>query len=248
MILVSVVSGPIAAQTQDVIIPGAGSVGPWKTYVQLFNGSLAQVVVRLAADGYEQPDNPDCSAFICTGALDLVIPVHGLASAVLSDAVNSTPYGPWTFRVQLRDGPELPAVSARMYNTLDAAQSFEIPVVRADSLAARNLSALTFPDAIASGREGRSNLVIAAIGGDARVTVQGFTADGADIQSMTYAISAGTTLTVYDVFKNYLLGNGTPQIFVPLRATKVEGNGMIWGYLVSIDDQGGVSSEAGLNW
>jgi len=248
LILGSVVSGPIGAQTSDVIIPGAGSVGPWKTFVQLFNGSESQVTVRLAAEGYEQPDNPDCSAVICTGARDLTIRAHGFTYAVLSDAVNGIPFAPFTFRVRLREGPAPPAVSARMYNTENAAQSFEIPVARADSLAARNPSELTFPDAIASDRGGRSNLVIAAIGGDVRVTVQAYTAEGADIQSSTYDIPAGTTLAIYDVLHNYLVGNSIPQLILPVRATKVDGDGTIWGYLVSIDDQGAVTAEAGVNW
>ena len=248
LILGSVMSSPVVAQTSDILIPGAGSVGPWRTYVQLFNGSESQVTVRLSADGYEQPDNPDCNAVLCTGARDLTIRSHGFAYAVLSDAVNGFPFAPFTFRVRLREGSASPAVSARMYNTENLAQSFEIPVVRADSLAARNPSELIFPDAIASDRGGRSNLVVAAIGGTARVTVQAYTALGADIQSSTYDIGDGGTLTIYDVFNDYLTGNSIPQLILPVRVTKVGGDGTIWGYLVSIDDQGAVTAEAGLNW
>jgi hypothetical protein len=248
VILGSLASGALGAQTPDVLIPGAGAIGPWKTRVQIFNGSDADVTVRLAREGFEQAETPSCPPAACRGALDLTVPTLGLAYAILDDAlaVEDLPEL-WTYRVILRAGSAIPAVSARMFDTQGAGGSFEIPAIRADSLALRNPSSLSFPDAIASGRGGRSNLVVTCVGGDATVTVDAFTAAGALVQSYTYSVPSDGTLTLYDVFKNYLVSDPIPEIFLPLRVRKISGTGAIWGYLVTVDDQGNVSAERGTN-
>jgi hypothetical protein len=80
--------------------------------------------------------------------------------------------------------------------------------------------------------------------GEAAIVVEAYSAEGVRLGGVPYQIAAGETLFLVDVLTQL----GVPELEGgQIRVTRVGGIGLMWGFLATLTDDGGVTVSPGMN-
>lgn len=221
----------VEARGDALIIAGGGFVGPWNTEIEVANTVADPIDVTLSIRGLPLgvPCPPNCTTQTYT------IPGHGTRSILASDFLGSLYQGPQMIRVETGDGVALPVVHARSFSQLSTAQFAELPVVRESSLQSLDPSVLVLPGA-RRGAGVYSNLILESVGGGlpGQVLLEVFDSDGLLLGSAQVTVSGestGQATTLVDVVR--VLGVSALELG-QVRATKISGDGVLWGVLTTV--------------
>ena len=227
-----------------LVIVGAGYEPPWDTDIELANGGT--VLVEAVLSGVPGSLSP------CLSCPEwwVSIPPGGTAHATARLALTAFGWGFPAIRtvyVIPSNGPDPPTVTARVVNRARPTQTTELPVIRYSALEALNPSVLSFPGATRTSTA-RTNLILAEarLFGTLSGTLEVFSSNGALLGSGTFEISRGrhSTLFLMDVLQTL----GVPHLEGgQIRVTKTGGDGLLWGVLTTVHEDGRVSVSPGLN-
>ncbi len=231
----------VEIQPEAVIVAG-GSTGRWLTQVQVAN------VVPRPVTGFAGrfPRPAGVCAGQCPPEASVSLPAAG------SGQLNINGFDLLTFFVRSLEEGVLPSVRARIYNRDLPSQSADIPTIRLSTLTSLNPKTLTFPGALKNG-SARSNLLIADASVDrlvigpvqtTRVRVDLLDSGGFLIASGEFGFVGGGSLYLVDIIGR--LGVTTFQDG-QIRVTKIGDEGLLWGYLATVNSDGAVSIFSGLN-
>lgn len=215
----------------DVI--GAGSSGSWETDFEFANPEPVPMtaVVTYASTPLGGSCPPSCPF------VNVVIPGNGTAR------LNAGPLGFGRFEVTRQGAGVLPSLTARWVNRANPQQSVEIPLVRRGSLLAADPSILSFPGATATTGNARSNLLIAHLSftQTGAVLVEAFAANGDALGSRQLTLtSTPQVLRVLEFLRV------TAALDAQIRVTRLSGDGPLWGYLITVGEDGTVTASSGL--
>lgn len=226
---------------ETLVAVGAGFSGTWDTDFELANGENRAVRAAVGIPG------PAICGVCNNPTRYLDIPANGTARVsarevpFVSEAVQ-TFYVGLTGRIEIG---ELPTTRARVVNRARPTQAIEIPVVRFSRLEEMNPSVLAFPGATRSAAA-HSNLVIAEVGVSRPITfrVEALDAAGTSLASREFFLRQGQTLFLIDVLQQL----GVVELDRgQVRVTKVGGDGLMWGLLPTVYDDGRVTVSVGMN-
>jgi hypothetical protein len=222
----------------DVLVAlGAGVAGTWETEFEFANPD-SDLAVNVFAG--EQPFPFVCVAAPC-GIAYAPLPRSGSARIVTRASDFSTFTG--RLFVGADDAEELPTVKARVINRARPSQGIELPLYRRSTIVAMNPLVLSFPGAERS-PTAHTNLFISEIGlsRDVAVLVEAYASSGERLGQETHVIPRGETLFVQDVLPSL----GVSELSQgQIRLTRTAGNGMMWGLLATVFDDGHVTVTAG---
>jgi virginiamycin B lyase len=230
-------SGRISRMTRDAIIAvGVGVSGAWDTEFRLANASFETDDVYIGLWPEAQTVCPG-SCFNQTG-----IRLTGSGTATRRASQFLFSLMSLHLRGELEEVP--PTATARVFNTARPTQGVEVPLIRLSTLWERNPSVLAFPSARRRA-DVHSNLVLSEVGWDDDVTVlaEALSADGTSRGSALHRIRPGVTLFLTDILAQL----GVPEFDGQIRVTRVSGNGLMWGLLATLSDDGGVTVSPGIN-
>lgn len=235
----------VTRMTRDaVVMVGAGVSGTWDTEFRFANPSSFSQGVYL---GLFLEPNTVCAGF-CHGQTFFDLPPRGGASLRASAPTFEglgTVFGGLGTAYARGSGEEPPTVTARVFNTARPGQGIEIPTILLSTLADRNPSILAFPSA-SRGVDVHTNLVLAEVGFDDAITVrvEAFSPGGDFLGGNSFRIETGTTLFLVDVLSQL----GVAELDGgQIRVTKTGGNGLMWGLLATLSDDGRVTVSPGTN-
>ena len=227
-----------------LVIVGAGYEPPWDTDIELANGGtrLVEAVVS-GVPGSLSPclSCPEWPVSIPPGGT-----AHATAELALTAFGSGFPAIRTVYVIPL-NGPDPPTVAARVVNRVRPTQTTELPVIRYSTLEALNPSVLAFPGATRTSTA-RTNLILAEarLFGTLSGTLEVFSSNGALLGSGTFEIGPGRhrTLFLMDVLQKlgvlHLEGG-------QIRVTKTGGDGLMWGVLATVHEDGRVSVSSGVN-
>jgi hypothetical protein len=222
----------------DVLVAlGAGVTGTWETEFEFANPD-SDLAINVFAG--EQPYPYVCIAAPC-GIAYAPLPRTGSARIVTRESDFATFTG--RLFVGAEDAEELPTVKARVINRARPSQGIELPLYRRSTLLALNPLVLSFPGAERT-PTARTNLFISEIGlsWDVAVLVEAYASSGERLGQQIYVIPRGQTLFLQDV----LPGLGVSELSEgQIRLTRTAGNGVMWGLLATVFDDGHVTVTAG---
>ncbi len=227
-------------QPDAAVVLAAQNVGGWTTEFDFANVE-DQAVTLFGFPAFL----PQTACGICSPELRLSIPPHGSGRGTAGQLVSGPFFAALFFR-SLEDGI-LPSVKARLVNSASPSKTIDIPTIRLSTLAALDPAVLVFPSALRTGGGGHSNLLISevsagsylrlSIGQDIQVLVEGFSAAGQSVGSLNATIPGGDSLYLVDVLAKLgvdELSGGS------IRLTRVGGRGIMWGYLITVTDDGAI--------
>jgi hypothetical protein len=229
--------GSVSHDADVLVAVGAGVSGTWETEFDFANPDDRNSVNVFAG---EQP-----FAFVCVAApcgIDYApLPRSGTARIV----TRSSDFDRFTARlfVGADDAEELPTVTARVVNRARPSQTIELPLFRRSTLIALNPLVLSFPGAERS-PVSHTNLFISEIGlsWETAVLVEAFASSGERLGGEVHLIPRGKTLFLPDVLPRLGVGELSQG---QLRLTRTAGNGVMWGLLATVFDDGHVRVTAG---
>ena len=222
-----------------LVLVGAGTSGTWGTQLEIANGSdfpESVYVTPQLGQGGACPAVIPCFSFAH-------VPPHGTAAlpSVIADP------GVQTLYVRPTRGLDVPTTRARLVNGVRPSQAVELPAIRMSTLEALGPRLLAFPSATRSA-EGHSNLVVAEVSRGVNrslsVLVEAFSPGGERLGVAEFDLSSGGTLFLIDALARLGVGeleNGQ------IRVTKTGGNGLMWGLLATVYDDGRISVSPGMN-
>jgi hypothetical protein len=227
-----------------LVIAGAGYAPPWDTDIEFANGKSGSV--EAVVSGFPGSLSPCLSC----PEWQVSIPPGGTAHATAELALTAFGMGLPAIRalyVVPLTGPDPPTVTARVVNRARPTQTIELPVIRYSTLEALNPSVLAFPSATRTSIA-HTNLILteATFFGTLSGTLEVFSSDGVLLGSGTFEIGPNRhkTLFLMDVLMTLGVSNlENGQI----RVTKTGGDGLLWGVLATVHDDGRVSVSPGLN-
>jgi virginiamycin B lyase len=226
----------VEVQPDAVLIGGAGTSGSWRTEFRLANVEGTSVTA-FARSGSNRPVDVSPSP----PQVRQKIPANG--SLVIGEL---WPFGALgiTFARVLDDGV-LPSVRARIYNRDAPGQSADLPTIRLSTLTSANPRTLFFPGAVRGGLA-RSNLLLSEVSArePLQVTVDLLSSGGDVVASGSYAVDPGASLYLVDIVVR--LGVASLQDG-QVRVSKVGDQGLLWGYLATVNSDGAISIFSGLN-
>ncbi len=237
-------AGRVVRMSRDaVVMVGTGVSGTWDTEFRFANPSSLPQGVYLGL--FLEPSSV-CPGF-CNGQTGFTLPAQGTASLRASAPVPESPgplFGNFGTAYARGSEEEPPTVTVRVFNTARPTQGIEIPTIRLSTLNDRNPSVLAFPSASRSAGA-HSNLVVAEVGTDEiTVRVEAFSPGGELLGSNSFRIGAGATLFLVDALAQLgVLELDGGQI----RVTRIVGNGLMWGFLATLTDNGGITVSPGMN-
>ena len=233
-------------QPDAVVVLAAQNVGGWTTEFDFANVE-DQTVTLFGSSVFV----PQTACGICSSELRLAIPPRGSGKGTASQITFGPLFGALFFR-SLEDGI-LPSVKARLVNAATPSKAIDIPAVRLSTVAALDPAVLVFPSALRTGGGGHSNLLISEvsagsylrfpIGQDIQVLVEGFSAAGQSVGSLNATIRGGDSLYLVDVLGKLgvdELSGGS------IRLTHVGGEGIMWGYLITVTDDEAIGVSLGV--
>lgn len=216
---------------------GAGVAGTWETEFDFANPDDRNSINVFAG---EQPFPFVCVAAPC-GIEYAALPRNGTARIV----TNSSDFVGFSGRlfVGADDAEELPTVTARVVNRARPAQAIELPLYRRSTIVALNPLVLSFPGAQRS-PTAHTNLFISEVGmsWDVAVLVEAYAPSGERLGQEIHFIPRGETLFLQDVLQRLGVSE-LPQ--GQIRLMRTAGNGVMWGLLATVFDDGHVSVTAG---
>lgn len=233
-------------QPDAVVVLAAQNVGGWTTEFDFSN--VEDRPVTLFGSGSFSPGISDLRP--PRPDLYLSIPPHGSVEGNASPITFGPLFGALFFR-SLEDGT-LPSVKARLVNSASPSKTIDIPTIRLSSVASLDPAVLVFPSALRTRGGGHSNLLIAEVGAgsylrfpilqDVQVLVEGFSATGQSVGSLNATIPGGDSVYLVDVLAKLgvdELSGGS------IRLTRVGGRGIMWGYLITVTDDGAIGVSLG---
>jgi virginiamycin B lyase len=236
----------LEVQQDAVIVAGAGTSGSWTTRLDVANPVDRPGFVF--AGVYPKPSTISLEGQPPQAGTTLA--PNGSGQISLDRSVVE---GLYNFFVS---GPEvgtLPSVRARILYGNSPTQSADLPTIRLSTLTSLNPTMLVFPGALRKG-PARSNLLISELSpedGDfaphplvVPVRIDLLDADGNPIGSENAEIMAGRTLYLVDIVGR--LGVSTLSLG-QVRVTKLGDQGLLWGYLATVNLDGAVSISSGVN-
>ncbi|HSE62478.1 MAG TPA: hypothetical protein VLG15_02600 [Thermoanaerobaculia bacterium] len=230
-------AGSVRHDDDVFVAVGAGAAGTWETEFEFANPDDAIAVNVFAS---EQPFPYVCVRAPC-GIAYAPLPRTGTARIV----THAADFGTFTGRlfVGADDAEELPTVKARVINRARPSQSIELPLYRRSTLVNLNPRVLSFPGAQRSAGA-HTNLFISEIGlsREMAVLVEVFSPSGERLGQEVHVIPRGQTLFLQDVLSRL----GVNELAEgQIRVTRTAGNGILWGLLTTMFDDGRVSVAAG---
>jgi virginiamycin B lyase len=230
-------------QPDTAVVLAAQNVGGWTTEFDFANVEDQAVTLF----GFPAA-LPQTACGICSPELRLSIPPRGSGKATASQITFG--FGALFFR-SLEDGI-LPSVKARLVNAASPSKTIDIPTIRLSTVAALDPAVLVFPSALRTRGGGHSNLLISEISAraylrfpipqDVQVLVEGFSAAGQSVGSLNATVPGYDSLYLVDVLGKLgvdELSGGS------IRLTRVGGRGIMWGYLITVTDDGAIGVSLG---
>jgi hypothetical protein len=232
-------AGSVRHDDDVFVAVGAGVAGTWETEFEFANPDDAIAVNVFAS---EQPFPYVCVTAPC-GIAYAPLPRSGTARIV----THAEDFATFTGRLFLGadDADDLPTVKARVINRARPSQSIELPLYRRSTLINRNPRVLSFPGAQRSAGV-HTNLFISEIGlsWEMAVLVEVFSPSGERLGQEVHVIPRGQTLFLQDVLSRL----GVNELAEgQIRVTRTAGNGILWGLLTTMFDDGRVSVAAGMH-
>jgi hypothetical protein len=243
-------AGSVRHDDDVFVAVGAGVAGTWETEFEFANPDDAIAVNVFAS---EQPFPYVCVTAPC-GIAYAPLPRSGTARIV----THAEDFATFTGRLFLGadDADDLPTVKARVINRARPSQSIELPLYRRSTLINLNPRVLSFPGAqraLSASRLGshvpvgvHTNLFISEIGlsWEMAVLVEVFSPSGERLGQEVHVIPRGQTLFLQDVLSRL----GVSELAEgQIRVTRTAGNGILWGLLTTMFDDGRVSVAAGMH-
>jgi len=159
-------------QADSLVYTGAGKSGTWTTEVTVSNPADRSLAVQLAAF-------PDIHEVGCPGVCNythvtlaphatVTMPIQAIFGTIAN--VGQGPDRLEILYITPIDTATLPTATVRVINTVSPTQRVELPPVRADAIAAAQLSTLTFPDATRTSTS-HTNLIVGQVGQNALPTM-----------------------------------------------------------------------------
>jgi hypothetical protein len=240
VVVILSLSATIAIAGDSLVIVGAGFTGSWDTDLDLANAGNDQIWVWVG----QIPRVPSC--LHCPG-WDVAVPPDGTTKTTAEEVLPFGTPGVGTLYVDPPSGFDPPTVTARVVNRARPSQAIELPVVRFSTIEALNPTVLSFPSARRS-PGAHSNLVVAEVsreeGRDLSILVEAYTTTGDRLGAAIFGVSTGTTLFLMDVLAQL----GVSELDDgQIRVTKTGENGLMWGLLATVYDEGRVSVSLGTN-
>jgi hypothetical protein len=230
-------AGSVRHDDDVFVAVGAGVAGTWETEFEFANPDDAIAVNVFAS---EQPFPYVCVTAPC-GIAYAPLPRSGSARIVTHAADFATFTG--RLFVGADDAEDLPTVKARVINRARPTQSIELPLYRRSTLINLNPRVLSFPGAQRSAGV-HTNLFISEIGlsWELAVRIEVFSPSGERLGQEVHVIPRGQTLFLQDVLPRL---NVNELAEGQIRVTRTAGNGILWGLLTTMFDDGRVSVAAG---
>lgn len=230
------------AAADSLVLVGVGTSGSWVTEVTVSNATMSGVNWQLSPQpSYET---------VCPGFCNFVnvsVPAAGTATlaslpaSVTRNVVNVLYFTP-------ESGPAVGlSVRARVVNSIRPTQAIEVPAFKLSTLNSLNPSVLAFSGARRDAAS-RTNLVLANVtfpfqqGRDVALSVEARAMDGRLLGSETIVVRIGQAFFLVDVLAE--LGVTTLDVG-QIRVTKVAGDGVFWGTMLTTTSDGGVSVSVG---
>jgi len=232
-------------QPDAVVVLAALDIGGWSTEFDITSNEEQTTVLKASM---LFPRVSVCAG-PCPPELRLTLAPHASAKATSRQTSFATSFGAVFFR-SLEDGV-LPIVRARLVNPASPSRSIDLPPIRLSTLAALDPTVLSFPGATKTAR-GHSNLLISEFASlsflrvipdtSLRILVEAFSETGQLVGSSTFSLGYGNSLYLVD-----LLGQlGVTELSGgQIRVTKTGGGGMMWGYLITANDDGSIGVGVG---
>jgi hypothetical protein len=231
-------SGKISRMVRDAVLTvGVGASGTWDTEFSFANPNSSSDNLYIGL--FPEPQTLCFGS--CLAQTGLVVPARGIGSLKASQFMGGV--GSLHVRGELEENPS--TVTARVFNTGRPSQGIEIPTIRLSTLWNLNPSILAFPGAN-KGSAVHTNLVVGEVGWDdgIDIIVEAFSAEGARLGGVPYNIGAGGTLFLVDALAQI----GVSELVGgQIRVTRTGGNGLMWGLLATLTDEGGVTVSPGMN-
>lgn len=228
-------------QPDAVVVLAAQNVGGWTTEFD-FTNVEDQPITLFGAAGF--------SPGLFYDRINLSIPSRGSGKGTASQIGFGPLFRALFFR-SLEDGI-LPSVKARLVNGSLPPKAIDIPAVRLSTVAALDPTVLVFPAALRTHGGGHGNLLIAEVGAgsylrlpipqDLQVLVEGVSAAGQSLGSFNATIPGGDSLYLVDVLARL----GVDELSGgAIRLTRIGGRGIMWGYLITVTDDGAIGVSLG---
>ncbi len=243
LVLSLALAAPAAAPAADrhdddvLVALGAGVTGTWDTEFDFANPDDRNSVSVFAG---EQPFPFVCVAAPC-GIAYAPLARTGTARIVTRPA----DFDRFTGRlfVGAQDAEDLPTVTARVINRARPSQAIELPLFRRSTLIALNPLVLSFPGAQRT-PDSHANLFVSEIGlsWEVSILLEVYASSGERLAQEIHVIPRGETLILQDVLARLGL---TELSQGQIRVTRTGGNGVIWGLLATLFDDGRVRVTAG---
>jgi hypothetical protein len=236
--LATIGAGGSVRHDDDVLVAlGAGIAGTWETEFDFANSDSNGALNVFAG---EQPFPYVCVAAPC-GIEYAPLPRNGSARIV----TNGSDFAGFTGRlfVGADDAEELPTVTARVVNRARPSQAIELPLYRRSTLIALNPLALSFPGAERTATS-HTNLFVSEIGlsWEVAVRVEAYSSSGERLGGEVHVVPRGATLVLQDVLPRL----GVSELSQgQIRLTRTAGNGVMWGLLATLFDDGRVRVTSG---
>jgi virginiamycin B lyase len=238
-------AGRVVRMSRDaVVMVGTGVSGTWDTEFRFANPSSLPQGVYLGL--FLEPGSV-CAGF-CHGQTGFTLRAQGTASLRASAPVPESPgplFGNFGTAYARGSEDEPPTITVRVFNPARPTQSIEIPTIRLSTLTDRNPSVLAFPSA-SRGAGVHTNLVVAEVGTDDEISVrvEAFSRSGELLGSNSFRIGAGATLFLIDALAQL----GVSELDGgQIRVTRIGRTGLMWGFLATLTDDGGITVSPGLN-
>ena len=224
-----------------LVVVGAGYSPPWDTDLEFANARDYPLGVFVGSF----PEFPQVCAGQCPGT-GANLPPFGTAETSARLANHSIGARVGTLFVVPLGGVDPPTTHARIVNRARPSQSADLPVVRLSTIAAMDPTQLSFPSAT-RGPTARTNLILTRLSLPGQVfgAVEAFSPSGERLGSVPFQLTNNIgELFLYDV----LMTLGVPSLENgQVRVTKTGGDGLIWGLLATVHDDGRVTVSLGAN-
>lgn len=228
----------------EAVLVAAGVSGGWGTEMQVGN-PISRPLTILAG---RFPRAPGVCAGPCPPGGGVALPANGSGQI----DVNTSSSTLLTFFVRGLEEGALPSVRARIYDRNLPSRSADLPTIRLSTLTAVNPRTLVFPGALKDGLA-RSNLLLVDASVDrlvigpiqtTRVRVELLDSGGSAVASGDFDFGGGGSLYLVDV-----IGRLGVPVFPSgqLRVSKLGEEGLLWGWLATVNSDGAVSVFSGLN-
>jgi hypothetical protein len=223
------------ANSEVLVVLGAGDQGPWVTEFVLANNQPAGILVGIGAT----PEVLEACPSECTTQRPVTLSANG--TVTVEGPVDGFPVE----FIKAVAAPTPPA-RARIFNSSNPQQAVDLPVFRLADLLALNPNQLVFG---VGSQVLRTNLLLANLrdanhfdGSDVTVSIEAFSADGQQLASRGLTVPFGQPVYVVNI--GQFLGIPNPA-GGQIRVSKTAGTGVFWGILPSVNADGTISITLG---